>query len=92
MEPHLKARVPEPPRIEPAPCEHERAIARALSCPLAPAPPPVTGWSPPTHSLYARDLVPGPCDGDGAEDLSGALERPGQSQGLERDVGDGSHG
>ena len=48
--------------VESAPCEHERAIDRLLACPLLPAPPPVKGLAPPTHSVYSRDLVPGPCD------------------------------
>lgn len=81
-----------PGAIEPAPCEHERAIYRALSCPMLPAPPPVKGLAPPTHAPYSRDLIPGPCDGEPDLDSARPLESARQRQRLDGNVRDGADG
>jgi|GEM_PF-5174312 len=78
--------------IEQAPCDHERAIALALSCPLLPAPPPVVGFAPPSHAPYSRDLIPGPCDTDPGTGSAWSLESPGEGKRLERDIGHRPHG
>ncbi len=82
----------DPGTIDPAPCEHERAIYRALSCSLLPAPPPVKGLAPPTHAPYSRDLIPGPCDQEPDAASAGPLESASQRQRLQGDVRDGADG